>query len=91
MLTYEDCLGLCDLSEDEIRAIAEHENLAEIAALELGHYLIQTPNGDLKIRRMILDDIAAAEARSEFAHALRLKATMKHFIETHPRHAAKRP
>ena len=47
MLTYEDCLGLCDLSEDEIRAIAEHEHLAEIAALELGQYLIHAPDGDL--------------------------------------------
>ena len=91
MLTYEDCLGLCDLSEDEIRAIAEHEHLAEIAALELGQYLIHAPDGDLKIRRMILDDIAAAEARGDFAHALALKATMKHFIETHPRHGAAAP
>lgn len=86
MLTYEDCLGLCDLTEDEIRAIAEHEHLAEIAALELGQYLMEMPDGDLVVRRMILDDIRAAEARNDLHRTLALKATLRHFVETHPRH-----
>ena len=34
MLTFDDCLGLCELSEEEIRAIAEHEHLPEIVALD---------------------------------------------------------
>jgi hypothetical protein len=89
MLSYEDCLGLCELTEDEIRAIAEHEHLAEIAALELGQYLMEMPDGDLVIRRMILDDIQAAEGRNDLHRTLALKATLRHFIETHPRHAGK--
>jgi len=36
VLAFEDCLGLCQLSEEEIRAIAEHEHLPQIVALELG-------------------------------------------------------
>jgi hypothetical protein len=32
VLTFEDCLGLCALDEDEIRAIAEHEHIPEIVA-----------------------------------------------------------
>ena len=32
MNTLEDCLGLCDLTEAEVLAIAEHEHLPEIAA-----------------------------------------------------------
>lgn len=84
MLSYEDCLGLCDLSEEEIRAIAEHENLTELAALELGQYLVQTPDGRLRIRRMILEDIENATAQGHPDRALRLKAAMRHFVETHP-------
>tara|TARA_R110002072_G_scaffold5487_5_gene35103 strand:+ start:1484 stop:1768 length:285 start_codon:yes stop_codon:yes gene_type:complete len=84
MLSYQDCVGLCELSEDEIRAIAEHEHLPEVVALELGQYLVQSEDGQRQIRRMILDDIAAAEAAGHDADALRLKATMKHFIDTHP-------
>ena len=36
MLTFEDCLSLSELTEEEILAIAEHEHIPELAALELG-------------------------------------------------------
>ena len=84
MLTFEDCLGLCALTEQEIDAIAQHENLPEIVALELGNYLIRQPDGVPLIRRMILDDIADAEACGDRSRALTLKATLRHFVETHP-------
>ena len=84
MLTYQDCLGLCELTEEEIRAIAEHEHLPELIALELGQYLAQSADGQHAIRRMILDDVEAAEAAGDAEKVLRLKATMKHFIDTHP-------
>ena len=29
MVTFDDCLALCELTEDEVAAIAEHENLAQ--------------------------------------------------------------
>ena len=29
MLTFEDCLALCELTEDEIDAIAEHEQISQ--------------------------------------------------------------
>ena len=35
MITLEDCLGLCGLTEEEVLAIAEHEHLPEIAATAL--------------------------------------------------------
>jgi hypothetical protein len=84
MLTLKDCLALADLSEDEILAIAEHEHLPEIAALELGQYLVHTPPGAPAIRRMILDDIAAAEKRGDRMRVLTLKLVLKRFCECHP-------
>ena len=88
MLTYEDCLGLCDLTEAEIHAIATHEHLPELVALELGQYLAQTPDGRIAIKKMIVDDIAAAETAGRHDQALKLKATMQHFIRTHPENPA---
>ena len=35
MITLEDCVGLCGLTEEEVLAIAEHEHLTEIAATAL--------------------------------------------------------
>jgi hypothetical protein len=32
MITLEDCIAFCDLTEEEVLAIAEHEHLPEIAA-----------------------------------------------------------
>ncbi|HNX49668.1 MAG TPA: hypothetical protein PKL08_05860 [Thermoanaerobaculaceae bacterium] len=36
MLTYEDCVGLTDLEEEEIEAISQHEHVPEMVAAELG-------------------------------------------------------
>lgn len=89
MLTWEDCLALCELTADEIAAIAEHEHLTQMAAVEMGNYLIHSPDGVPKIRRIILDDIASARARGDTAHAAKLRLVLKHFVEAHgPAHAA---
>ena len=36
------------------------------------------------IRRIILDDIAAARSRGDLAHAAELKLVLCHFIQNHP-------
>ena len=85
MLTLEDCLALCDLTEDEVLAIAEHEHIPEAAAAELGDYLVHRPDGDACIKAMMLDDMAAAEACGRRDHALALKLVLRNFILQHPR------
>jgi hypothetical protein len=45
MLTIEDCIALSDLTEEEIDAIAEHEHIPEMLAIELGSYLVHLPDG----------------------------------------------
>ena len=45
MLTYEDCVELSDLTEEEIEDVAQHEHLPEIVALQLGSYLVHSPEG----------------------------------------------
>ena len=84
MVTFEDCLALCELTEDEVVAIAEHEHLPETVALEMGSYLVQGPGGQLRIQQIIIDDIGAAQRRGDLAHAARLKQTLRRFIEQHP-------
>ena len=87
MLTWIDCLGLCDLTEAEIEAVAEHEHLPEIVALELGNYLVHSTGGVPMIKHIIRDDIAAAQARGDHRHAATLKLVLRHFIDTHPERA----
>lgn len=85
MLTLEDCIGLCDLSEEEILAIAAHEHIPEMAAVELGNYLVMSPGGDLCIKAMIRDDIASAAAAGQRDRSLALRLVLRNFILQHPR------
>lgn len=84
MLTLQDCIGLCELTEDEIKAIAQHEHVPEIIATELGEYLIHAKNGVPHIRMIIVDDIEEARAKGHEADVEQLKLVLKHFIATHP-------
>jgi len=83
MLTYEDCVGLCELTDEEVQAIAEHDHIPEIVAAELGSYLVHTDDGIPMIRRYIMEDIEHARAHGNSKHALNLKIVLKHFIENH--------
>jgi|SRR4249920_418545 hypothetical protein len=84
MLTLEDCLALCDLTEEEVLAIAQHEHIPEIAATELGNYLVHTPAGEMRIKSIIRDDIADARARRNRGHELVLKVVLRNFVLQHP-------
>jgi hypothetical protein len=84
MLTFDDCLGLCELTEDEIAAIRHHEHLPEIVALELGDFLVRGSDGTLLVKRIIVDDIERAQAEGRFAYAGRLKMTLAQFLRSHP-------
>ena len=84
MLSLEDCLGLCDLTEEEVLAIAHHEHIPEVAAVEMGNYLVHTPEGERRIRAIIRDDIAEAAAAGDRARELALKLVLRNFVLQHP-------
>lgn len=84
MLTYKDCLDYCDLTEDEIHAIADHEHLSELAALELGQYLVETSTGEKAIRKIILEDIENARAKGDLKSTLKLRMVLRQFVQSHP-------
>ncbi len=84
MLSLEDCIALSELTEEEVRAIAEHENLTEIVASEMGHYLMRTPAGKLRIKAMIRDHIVAAQAAGDLARAAALKLVLRSYVCGHP-------
>jgi len=83
MLTYEDCVGLSDLTEEEVDAIAEHDHIPQIVAAELGAYLVHSRDGLPVIRRIIQEDIEHAQKRKDNKHVIELKVVLKHFVENH--------
>ncbi|MGE0854378.1 MAG: hypothetical protein AB7O44_33080 [Hyphomicrobiaceae bacterium] len=84
MITLEDCLAFCGLSEEEVLAIAEHEHLPQIAATAYAQYLLCAPQGSELIRDIIVDDIRAAQRRDDREDVRTLLHVLHHFLRSHP-------
>jgi hypothetical protein len=84
MISLEDCLALCGLSEAEVLALAEHEHVPEILAASLGCHLLAQPGGERRIGAMIADDVTSALERGERTHADELLVTLRSFVASHP-------
>ncbi|MEM7045187.1 MAG: hypothetical protein AAF543_20450 [Pseudomonadota bacterium] len=78
MLSIEDCIDLCQLMEDEIAAVAEHE--PHVIALEMENYLCVTADGEHRLSCMIVADIEAARTHGNLAHAAKLRRVLQHFL-----------
>jgi hypothetical protein len=84
MISLEDCIAFCGLTEEEVLAIAEHEHLPEIAATALAGYLLSQDHGSEKVRDMIVDDIRQTQLRGDREHVLTLLHVLHHFLKMHP-------
>nr|NIS43780.1 hypothetical protein [Desulfuromonadales bacterium] len=80
----QDCLDLSDLSDAELAAIARHEKIPPIVALELGHRLIQTPAGVETLRQFILDDIRGAQRQNRCGDCEAFSRTLAGYNEKYP-------
>jgi hypothetical protein len=89
MLTLEDCVAFCGLTEEEVLAIAEHEHMPEIAAAAFAEYLTNQEHGTEKIRDMIVDDIRAGQACDDKEHVLTLLHVLHHFLRNASRGPAR--
>jgi hypothetical protein len=84
MLALEDCIAFCGLTEEEVRALAEHEHVPEIVACSLATYLLHQEHGADRIRDMIVEDVKAAQARGDRDHVRTLLHVLHHFLRAHP-------
>lgn len=84
MLCLEDCIDFCELDQDEVDAIAEHEHVPAIVAAEMGCELLKSDAGVAQLHKMILDDIEIALQHGHVEHASELVSTYQHFQRAHP-------
>lgn len=84
MLSIRDCLDYCDLTEDEIELIAQHEGVPDSAAAQMVCGLVQTPEGVLMVTRYMLDLVERANERGETEKALRAARLCEKFVADHP-------
>lgn len=84
MLTWNDCIDLTDLTEEDVDAIAEHEHLTPMAALEKGACLLDHPWGEPALRQMAWDNLSRALATSRRQRAARLESVFSETCSRHP-------
>lgn len=84
MISLEDMVGMSGLSEEEVLAIAEHEDLPPSLATSLASYLSSSHEGLTKVRDMIFDDIHVAQAKGNVEHERALLHVLHHFLRDHP-------
>ncbi|MCP8940113.1 hypothetical protein NK718_16420 [Alsobacter sp. SYSU M60028] len=84
MISKEDCIAFCGLTQEEVDAIAEHEHLGEIGAAALANYLMHIQHGPERVREMIVEDIRDALSHGRKAHAAELTMALRHFLSEHP-------
>ena len=84
MITLEDCIGMCGLTDEEVLAVAEHERLPEVAATAFAQYLLSSERESEIIRDMIVEDIRLAQWGGDKEHVLTLLHVLHHFLVTHP-------
>lgn len=80
MLSFQDCLDLAEVNEGEIEAIVKHNRIPPIVALELGHRLLQTSEGRVKLRDIITNDVLAAQARHKCGDCEKFSLTLSRYL-----------
>jgi hypothetical protein len=83
MLSLDQCIGMSDLTEDEIAVIAEHEHVPEIVAVELGQSLLKTPKGVFILKCYISDALEQAKLAGKGEKVKRLDLLLTRFIAAH--------
>ncbi len=84
MLSIRDCLDYCDLTDDEVALIAEHEGIPDVAAAQMACGLVQTPEGTLMLTRCIEDLLERAERDGQADKLKRARAVYERFVADHP-------
>ena len=83
MLSLNECIGMSDLTDDEIAVIVEHEHVPEIVAVELGHGLLKTPKGIFILRCYISDVLERAKLAGKHEKVKRLDVLLTRFNAAH--------
>ncbi len=84
MLTFEDCLGLAALTDGEVDAIARHEHIPAMVALELGSQLLRSRQGKQRVRQFVVDDILESQERNDCRDCARFGRVLGNFLVSHP-------
>jgi hypothetical protein len=85
IVTVQECVDMSELSNEAIRAIAEHEHIPEVVAAELGQELLKGTGGIAEIRRMLEKNLKLAMQAGEQDKINDCKRVLRAFIASYCR------
>lgn len=84
MLTLQDCLEMSGIDWDELVAIAHHEHLPDMVALEKAHAFLQQEWGAPAVRQMVLDEVKRCVERGDCQDAVDALRVLERTFAQHP-------
>lgn len=84
MLTLQDCLDYCDLTDEEVELFAEHERIPTEVAGALACGLVQTEEGVDRIDHCLSDMVSEAMDCGRFDKAEHVLHVYAQFRTAHP-------
>lgn len=84
MLTLQDCVEMSDVDLDELFAIAHHEHLPDIVALEKVQMFLQQDWGPPAVRQMILDEVRGGLEDGDCKRTVEALKLLEKAVRTHP-------
>lgn len=84
MLSIRDCLDYCDLTDEEIELIAEHEDIPDAAAAQFVCGMVQTPEGIFALTGYMQDLVERANSRGDRQKAEWANRVCARFMVDHP-------
>jgi hypothetical protein len=84
MLTIQDCIDMSDLDIDEVLAIAHHEHLPDIVAIEKAHSFLRESWGAPAVRQMIIDEARTCIETGQCTNAAQAVALLVRTFTAHP-------
>lgn len=84
MLTMQDCLDYCDLTEDEVELFAEHEHIPEEIAGPMVCGLVQTEEGVKLICDCLSELVSDAMIEGSMDKAEHVLHVYAEFRSAHP-------
>lgn len=84
MLTLQDCVEMSGIDWDELVAIAHHEHLPDMVALEKAHAFLQQEWGAPAVRQMVIDEVRRSIENGNSKEAVTALRILEHTFEAHP-------
>lgn len=84
MLSLQECLDFCPLSDHEIAIVAAHQGVPEVTAAARAEALMATPKGVFTIKQWMLEELGRAAAAGDLERERHVRKVYTRFNAAHP-------